>query len=275
MKFGYYALYLYGKENTQINKRIKDIPRKKLGELNKQIQEMILPSGWEEKSSIFHAAIETYLNVLKYCEIPEDQNVKQADISFLEKTKGVFDRVTTAFIRAYKKHNPLMEKGKSDKDKIIKLYKEISRQYVPRAHMPFAYLRIRELIAAGYMASVLILHKVFSTPGAKMLLDKVSGNFAVKLTSVVKSSIVKTGVKGVKGAYKYYKLYRIGSRAFKILRGIASPYTLIWTFGSPVLFQQLQDLLKEYTAHRIGRIILFTWESHMLKRKNKLNPLLW
>ncbi|MBN2439705.1 MAG: hypothetical protein JXJ04_00100 [Spirochaetales bacterium] len=275
MKFGYYALYLYGKENTQISKRIKDIPKKKLGELNKQIQKMILPSEWEEKSSVFHKAIETYLDILKTSGIPEDTKAKQADISFLAQTKNVLGRVTTSFLRAYKKHNPLSKKKESDKDKIIKLYSEISREYVPGAALPFAYLRIKELIAAGYMTSVLILHKVLSTPGSKLLLDKISGDFAVTLTSIAKSDIVKTGAKGVKGAYKYYKIYRIGSRAFKVLRGIASPYTLIWTFGSPVLFQQFQDLLKEYTAHRIGRIILFTWESHMLKKENKLHPLLW
>jgi hypothetical protein len=90
-----------------------------------------------------------------------------------------------------------------------------------------------------------------------------------------KSDIAKTGAKGIKGVYKYYKLFRLGSRAFKIVRGIAAPYTFIWTFGSPVLFQQLQDLLKEYIAHRVGRLILFTWESHMLRKKSKLHPLLW
>ncbi|MBN2531421.1 MAG: hypothetical protein JXB88_00945 [Spirochaetales bacterium] len=276
MKFGYYALYLYGKENTQISKRIKDIPKKKLGELNKQIQEMILPSGWENKSDFFQQAVESYLEVLKTSGIPMDQEVMMADQSFLDKTKGVLTRVTTAFKRAYKKHNPLDKKEESDKDKILKFYGEISRQYVPKARIPYTYLRLKELIAAGYMASVMILHKILSTPGAKLLLDKISGNFAVKLTSAVKdSNLLKVGVKGIKGAYKYYKLYRIGSRAFKVLRGIASPYTLIWTFGSPVLFQQLQDLLREYTAHRIGRLILFTWESHKLKKKSSLHPLLW
>lgn len=275
MKFGYYALYLYGKENTQISKRIKDIPKKKLGDLNKQIQELILPSGWENKSSNYRKAVGSYLDVLKSIGIPEDREVIITDQSFLDKTKDVFGRVTTAFKRAYKKHNPLMKKGESDKDKIIRLYMEISRQYVPKARIPFTYLRLKELIAAGYMASVMILHKILSTPGAKLLLDKISGNFAVKLTSAAKSSFIKAGAKGVKGAYKYYKLYRIGSRAFKVLRGIASPYTLIWTFGSPVLFQQLQDLLREYVAHRIGRLILLTWESHLLKKKNRLHPLLW
>jgi hypothetical protein len=275
MKFGYYTLYLYGKENTHISKRIKNIPKKKLGKLNKEIQTMILPSEWKEKSSQFHKALEVYLEALKLCGIPEDQKAKQAEQSFLDQTKNVMNRVTTAFIRAYKKHNPLSKTKESDKDKFILLYREISKQYVPRAAIPFAYLRIRELIATGYMASVLVLHKVLSTPGAKLLLDKLSGNFAVTLTSFAKSDIAKTGAKGIKGAYTYYKLFRLGSRAFKILRGIAAPYTFIWTFGSPVLFQQLQDLLKEYIAHRTGRLILFTWESHILRKKNKLHPLLW
>jgi len=275
MKFGYYALYLYGKENTQINKRIKEIPKKKLGKFNKQIQGMILPSGWEVKSSRYTQAIKAYLAVLKASGIPEDTEGIGNTQTFFDKTKDVFGRVTTSFMRAYEKHNPLLKKGESDKDKIIRLYMEISRQYVPKARMPFTYLRIGELIAAGYMASVLILHKVLSTPGIKLLLKQLSGNFAVTITSAVKNDFIKTGVKGVKGAYKYYKIYRIGSRAFKVLRGIASPYTLIWTFGSPVLFQQLQDLLKEYVAHRIGRIILYSWESHILKKKNTLHPLLW
>jgi hypothetical protein len=278
MKFGYYALYLYGKENTQISKRIKNIPRKKLGDMNRQIQESILPRVWEEKSSRYPDAVTAYLAVLKSIGVPLDREVIPEDQSFMEKTKDILDRVTTSFKRAYKKHNPLNKKGMGDKDKIIQLYQEISRQYVPKARIPFTYLRLKELIAAGYMASVMILHKILSTPGAKLLLNKISGDFAVKLTSVVKSDLVQDGAKGVKGMYKYYRLYRIGSRAFRVLRGIASPYTLIWTFGSPVLFQQLLDLLKEYIAHRTGRLLLFTWESHTLKKlkkKNRLHPLLW
>jgi hypothetical protein len=275
MKAGYYAVYLYGKQNTHISKRIKKIPKKRLGEMNREIQELILPSSWKEKSSRYSLAVQLYRALLKEFEIPQDKAVLEETASALEVTKKILERVTTTFKKAYKKQNPFSKQAVSDRIKVVKLYRELARIYVPGTKEPFQYLRLRELIATGYMASVLVLHKVLSTPGIRLLLDKISGDFAITLTSFVRKEAVKTGAKGVKEVYKYYRLYRMGSRAWRVLRGIVSPYTLIWTLGRPVLFQQLQDLLKEYSAHRIGRLMLYCWESHILRKKMLIKPLLW
>ncbi|MBN1697078.1 MAG: hypothetical protein JW881_06165 [Spirochaetales bacterium] len=275
MKAGYYAIYLYGKKNTHISKRIKSIPKKKLGELNSRIEEMIKPSLWREKSSRYPAASRLYRELLTEFGITRDASVEEIKENPFGTTKTILRRIASSFKKAYQKQNPFYRNRENDKLKLLRLYREIAGVYVPGTNEPFQYLRLEELIATGYMASVLILHKVLTTPGIRLLLDKISGDFAITLTSLVSHEAVKAGFKGAKDAYKYYRLYRLGSRAWRVVRGIVSPYTLIWTLGSPVLFQQLQDLLKEYAAHRIGRLMLYCWESHILKTKMTIIPILW
>ena len=275
MKVGYYSLYLYGRNNNIIGKRIKNIPRKKLGELNKKMQAIILPDKQIKKSSRYQKAVDTYMAFLKEFEITPDKVFINKKEQFKQKTKKIFNMVSTAIKRAYIKRNPFRKNKTGEKEKLLRFYLEIGKIYAPRAKEPFKYLRLRELLSCGYMASVIILHKVLYSPGLKPLLSKVSGDFSITLLNIVKDEKVKLGAKGVKKAYNLFSIYRMGSRAFRVLRGIVAPYTLIWTFGSPVLFQQFQDILKEYVSHRIGRLMLFTWESNMLKRKNDLKPLLW
>jgi len=273
MKASYYALYLYGRQNKDISKRIKGIPKQKLAQINTQIQAQLLPSAWSEKSSRYHRAVVIYLKSLEQMGIAPDPEVLGVDPGFLEKTKKILDRVKTAFSKSYKKANPFIKK-QEEKNNIIAILLNISSAYVPHAAKPYKYLRIKELIATGYMASIIIIHKILSTPGVNMLLNKLSLNYALKLSSIARQQFVVDGAKSAGNLYKYYRLYRIGSRALKVLRGLSGPGGLMWTLGSSVLFQQVQDLLREYVVHRISRLTLFMWESHILKKASNLHPLL-
>ncbi|MBN1798805.1 MAG: hypothetical protein JW822_09510 [Spirochaetales bacterium] len=273
MKVSYYALYLYGRQNKDISKRIKGIPKQKLAELNSQIQAQLLPSAWSEKSSRYHRAVVVYLKSLEQMGIASDPEVLGEDPSFIEKTKKILDRVKTAFSKSYAKTMPFIKK-QEDKHNIIEHLLTISAVYVPHADKPYKYLKIRELMATGYMASIIIIHKILATPGVNILLNKLSFNYALKMSSLARQQLVVDGAKSVGSLYKYYRLYRIGSRALKILRGLSGPGGLMWSLGSSVLFQQVQDLLREYVVHRISRLTLFTWESHILKKQTSLHPLL-
>jgi hypothetical protein len=274
MKVSYYALYLYGRQNKDISKRIKSIPKKKLAEFNKQIQARLLPSAWPEKSSRYHRAVVVYLKSLERMGVAPDPEVLGQDPGFLEKAKKIFVRVKAAFSRSYAKTIPFIKKQEY-KNNIIMHLLNISAVYVPHADKPYRYLRIKELIATGYMASIIIMHKILSTPGITILLNKLSLNYALKLSAMARQQLVVDSVKGAGDLYKYYRLYRIGSRALKLLRGLSGPGGLMWSLGSSVLFQQVQDLLKEYVVHRISRLSLFTWEAHILKKQIDLHPLLF
>jgi hypothetical protein len=275
LKFGYYSLYLYGKENSHIKKRITLIPKKKLSEMNRQIQAMILPSGWEKKSRIFPGAVSVYLSMLKESGIVQDPEVIESARTFLEKTKDLIGRIRGTIKRAYDKHNPFSGKEDSDWIKVRNLFYAVGREYTKGSDTPLVRLRINEIVAAGYMASVMIFHKLFSTPGLRLILDKIPVSFALKLVKTAKTDAIKMGMDTAKEAMKYYRLFRLGYRAYKIVRGIVSPYTLVWTLANPIVFQQVKDLLNEYIAHRTGRLLLYTWESSVLKKKSSLTPILW
>jgi hypothetical protein len=274
MKVSYYALYLYGRENREISKRIKSIPKQKLTEFNKQIQAWLSPSAWPEKSSRYDRAVAVYLTSLENMGVAPDPEVLGKDPGFLETAKKIFVRVKSAFSRSYAKTIPFIKRQEQENNIIMHLL-SISAVYIPHADKPYKYLRIKELMATGYMASIMIIHKILSTPGINILLNKLSINYALKLSVMARERIVVDSAKSVGELYKYYRLYRIGSRAWKVLRGLSGPGGLVLSLGSSVLFQQARDLLKEYVVHRISRLTLFTWETHILKKRIDLHPLLF
>jgi len=275
LKLSYYFLYLYGRDNTQISKRVKAIPKSRLGNMNKQVNTLITPKNWEKKSNLFWQAYAVYNNLLQEFGLATDNSNGATKSSLYEKGKIIIERIGSIVKRAYAKQSPFAKQISGYRQELLRLYYVIGMVYAPKAKEPIFALRIGEVLEIGYMASVILLHKVMATPGIAALLDKISGNFAIKIKVIAGQDIIKSTGKKVKDIYKYYRLYRMGSRAFKVIRGIAAPYTLLWSAGSPLLWQQLEDLIKGYIFHRAGRLLLYGGEMHILRKKNNLNPILW
>ncbi len=273
LKISYYALYLYGRENKNINQRISAVPKQKLTEISKQIESMIRPGSWEEKSSLYEKAVTVYQAALEELGIAKDQAVSEEDGSFLGKAMQVLDRIKKAFSKTYTNANPFIKKQVQG-NAVLEIILGISAVYMPRSQKPYRYLRLKELITAGYMASIIIIRKIMTTPGANLLLEKLSVDFALKITAIARQDTVIDGAKSIGELFKYYRLYRIGSRAIKVIRGISGPYGLILSLGSSVLIQQAKNLLYDYIIHTTARLTLFTWESHILKKDRGLLPLL-
>jgi hypothetical protein len=275
MKIGYYSIYLYGRENNVINKRIRQIPRDKLSKLSKTIEDRIVPDEWNRKSRFYDAAVEVYLAFLDKHNITRDEKISLKKQKFTEKTKKMFTNFFEVTKKAYTKQNPFKNMKFEDKDRIIEMYKLIGNQYYRRAKEPILMFRIGEILEMGYMGSIILLNVVFSTPGAGALLDKISLDFALKMKDLSKREIVKDSVSGIGKSVKYFSLFNKARKIFNITRGIVAPYSLAFTFGSPIIIQQLQEMLKGFVYHRAARILLFGWEKNKLHKKESLDLILW
>ncbi len=275
LKIGYYGLYLYGRGNTDISRRIRDIPKSRIGDINRRIEELLHPQKWPERSVLYQSAIEIYRETLAGYGI-------SADARFSAERPGparaVFDSIRKLLdlsIRAHLKGNGHPEHPASDRDRLLLLYRRIGTAYYPRSAEPILTFRIREILEMGYMGSILLLDKVLSTPGVRFLLDRVSIDFMLKMKSFAEHDAVRLTAGQVRNSLKLYRNYRQASDIFRIVRGIATPYTVIWHLGSPVLYEQLSDMLRQFVYHRAGRLLIYGWESNILKTKRDISPILW
>ncbi len=275
LKIGYYAIYLYGRKNTAIAKRIKSIPKKNISEIALLIEETIKPGNITELSSFHPAAVKAYEDFLRESEMDPDPLFVTEEKNWVQHTGHFFKRLGKSYIKAYTKYNPLYKPKGSEIDKMKNLSLRIAQIYSPKKEHPLWSLRLREVLAFCYYSSVLIVHKVFITPGAGLLLDQMPLDIAVKAGEIASQENVKETVKGISEGLKWYRLFSRGKKMFNIFRGITAPYSLIWTFGSPGIIQQAQNLFKEYIYHRSGRLWLYTWECNAYSHNPKLEQLLW
>jgi len=275
MKIGYYAIYLYGRENNAINKRIKQVPKGKLAELSKAVEEQILPKNWEDKSKFYAKAAKEYLSILEKFNLPVDEKVSIQKQKFTEKTKKILSSIVEVTKKAYSKQNPFKKNQFKDKDQIIELYKKIGNAYYKKVKEPILMFRINEILEMGYMGSIILLNAIFVTPGAGALLDKISLDFALKIKDLSKREIIKDSISGIGKSVKYISLFNKARKIFNITRGIVAPYSLAFTFASPIVIQQLQEILRGIIYHRSGRMLLYGWEKNKLHKKDKIEPLLW
>ncbi len=275
MKIGYYAIFLYGRDNNVINQRIKQIPKNKLSEISKIIEQLILPEKWEKKSKFYDTAAKEYLKVLEKFNLPVDEKVALKKRKFTEKTKKLLSSIVEVTKKAYKKQNPFKKQEFKEKEQFLEMYRNIGKTYYKKLKEPILMFRINELLEMGYMGSIILLNAIFVTPGASTLLDKISLDFALKIKNISRREIVKDSISGIGKTAKYISLFNKARKIFNITRGIVAPYSLAFTFASPIILQQLQEILRGFIYHRSGRILLYGWEKNRLHKKDKLHPLLW
>ncbi len=279
LKIGYYGMYLYGRDNAAIRARIKDLTGDSLAGINSRVEHCLLNVNSAQTSPCFQEALRVYLKLLEEFGLRPDSKLAGNDGVATEAPRGFWSRFWQTTKEAYRRQNPLHKAGPSDKENLERLYSEISRVYYPRAETPLLRLRVKEIIEVGYMASAIILHKIFATPGVSTLLDTVSLDFALRVKSLAEGTLVVDAVKKLGLSYRYLRFFRRGWKvvnlARKVTLKVAASASLVWTLSSPIAFQQLRTILREYIYYRAGRLLLYAWEMNKLKRKEELADLIW
>jgi len=294
LKIGYYAPYLYGRRNTVISRRIKQISKERLAVINMRVEDRLTLSLGDGASPHFKEAAELYFRFLTELGLGEDSGIGLGKTSTTEKKGRPSEKPHSApkddlfgqsgrFLakiwetskQAYRSQNPLSGRALGDFKEIYRLFQEIGRVYHPGAEQPYLKLRIHEALEMGYMGSVLILHRIFSTPGSRALLDRVSVQFVLQVKRFAEGDFARYGSEYLNVSYKSLRLVHRARKIFRVFRGTLFPMALVTTLGSPILFQQLKLLLREFVYHRAGRLFLYTWEANALGRRSPLDLLLW
>jgi hypothetical protein len=273
LKIGYYATYLYGRKNSHIRKRIREISTSRLWVINLRIEEALTPS--DRLSSHYQKAVETYLELLEEFGLALDKTVLVEKGEKAHWAAGLADSLWTITKQAYRNQNPLSSQASDDLQMILRMYREISEVYVPGAEAPILRLRLREVVEVGYLACLVFLQKILTTPGARLLLDKVSCEFVFQLTRVSEKELVKLGTEYLDLSYKSYRLVRKARKLFYIVRGASLPTALLSILGSPILMQKLKNILRDFTYHRVGRLLLYAWETNELKTERHMDLFLY
>jgi hypothetical protein len=273
LKIGYYAPYLYGRKNSLINRRIRQISKERLWIINMRVEERLALSAREERSPHYLKAVEIYLRCLGELGLSEDPEVVRGQET-LKKGGRFLERMWETSKRAYLNQNPITAQDPSHLKQVYRLYEVIARVYYPKADQPLLQLRIHEALEMGYMGSILILHKIFSTPGVRALLDHVSVEFVLQAKRFTEDDFLKYGSKYLSMSYRSLRLLRKVQRIFRVFGGGLLPTSLIVTLGSPILVQQLKTTLQEFVYHRAGRLFLYTWETNTLRTQSPLGLLL-
>jgi hypothetical protein len=283
MKVGYYTIYLYGRENTIINQRIAAIPGKRIALISKDIELLLTEAFQTNKSKYFDKARTVYQTLLKEFEVDEDDKLSTdlltADPSFVQALGKKISKILKNFLtnsrEAYKKQNPFIIYEAQDKEKLLRLYYELGKIYFPKVKEPILMLRLTEAIEIGYMSSLLLLNFFLSTPGINMLLGNISVDFILKVKKLATSNRLRNAITSFNHSYKYVSVANKIYKIFRVAQGIVSPYQLVFTLSSPIIFQYVQQALRQFAYHKSGRLLLYGWESNCLKRTNRLTSLLW
>lgn len=262
LRIGYYGMYLFGEKKSELDSLITSLGQEDIQKFAEIVEKRIKPKDESSNRTRYAEAVEVYMAELKKYLIDEDKLFLHAKRTKLEETKLFLDKVARSAQNALSKLNPLEEKQIGDMGKLLDIVGGISKVYRPKGDNPYMYLRVGEVVEAGFMASVLILNIVYQTPGAKQVIDAVPVQFVMMAKDITKGDIVKDAGDKLKLSYKVYQIFRIAGKVFNVFRKIAAPYTLIWTIGSPILFQHLQGEIKRAIFHRIGRLTLYTWEAN-------------
>ncbi len=275
LKAGYYAMYLYGRENAGISRRIAKVPGRRLDELARGIEELITPSRWKKKSSRYDEAAAAYNDLLVSFGLGEDDETFESRHERKHPVKRFFTSLFTTIRQAYAAEMPFIETHQDDLSMLQTLYRTIGGIYGPGVREPLLTFRIRELLEMGYMGSVLLLQKLISTPGLNRLLESITIEFILKVKAVAELDFVRLTARGVKGPYKTFRLYRKAGKLAAALRGAASPFMLLWHLGGPVATRQLLNMVRRFVYVRVGRVLLYGWETSVLRLRRTLTQILW
>lgn len=275
LKAGYYAMYLYGRKNAGISRRIAEVPGRKLDELAHGIEELITPSRWKVKSARYDEAAAAYNDLLVSFGLGEDGEAFESRYDRRHPVKRFLTGLFTTIRQAYTAEMPFLETHQDDLSMLRTLYRTIGGIYRPGVREPLLTFRIRELLEMGYMGSVLLLQKLISTPGVNRVFESISIEFILRLKAVAELEFVRLTARGVKGPYKSYRLYRKAGKLAAALRGAASPYMLLWHLGGPVAARQVLNMVRRFVYIRAGRVLLYGWETSLLRLRRTLTRILW
>ncbi len=277
LKMTYYGIYLYGGENPLIAERLKALSRKDIVEAGKKLEKLLNPSEWE---AISPSGEEAALRMNAFyrdggfkTDLPLEEIGQQAQAgSEKQKKRGrkrrfllrEFNHLKGSTLLAVRRELGVKKEEYGIIEGLSRLFTLLGEVYLPGESTPMERLRTEDLLAAGYYTSILVLSKLYSAPGLRSTMGRISVDFAVKISSLSEDELVKQLFFGARSSIRMAgaasKIHRIS----RMLRGKYHPAGFAISFAPPLALAHIERNIKGGIYHTAGRLMLYIWEKNCL-----------
>lgn len=263
IKIGYYTIYLYSDRNSSLHKRLK-FSHKEIINRGEIIQ---------ERHTKFKNRFQYTPHLAEAIELLKSEIMKENIMPNREFSKEniTFDRVLKRFSNIVK--NTIDSELSSDASNkfnfkpLIGISKKIGNIYYPKSEQPIFQMRVKEIIELGYFLTTVSLRNIYTIPASKQLLDKIPLKLVIDISDFIDD----------KNLTKHIPTIKKGGRIFKNVQGYywasraivkrSNPVVFVASMITPILFQQVDDSVKEYVYNMSGMLLIDSYESTTLKSK--------
>jgi len=273
LRISYYGIYLYGGENPIITGRIQSLKKKDIIAAGRRLEEILNPENWNEHSILFEEGAQRVNAVLRDLGIETDHRIEDALRSGeysgkrRARSRRIFRRIRNAAVLAARRQifsspgdSPGFIEG------ISSLWQSAAEHYSPRNNPSFEELRVREIIAGGYFSSILLLSRLYSAPGIRSTLGRISVEFAVRINELTEDELIR-GI--FAGALRGLRIAGTAGRIRRLQKSLKARYhpaALAFSFVSPFALAHIETSIRTAIYHRAARLVLYIWEANKMKR---------
>ncbi|MFW6364222.1 MAG: hypothetical protein ACOC0D_10285, partial [Spirochaeta sp.] len=280
LKIAHYALYLYGGKNSGIQKRIHaTLSSKRIGVLARQAEQMIAVERNSEHSLLYEEAVAAYQDFLGERQLGADSRLAKEGIRKRDRLRRFIRRTTRYYAKAYGGRSTTGTQNILED--LTEIHTRIASVYQPGKQDPWRALqalRGREILAFGYLSSILMIHMLLSIPVVGQLAGKSRMQLVVRMSAIVGDETARRRLK------QGFEIIRHTTRAASIWRRVhvaaatvvkRKPVLIIPSIILPGIKVGIEDNLRLRIYSRFSRLLLYTWEYSSLGRKPDLETVLW
>ena len=262
IKIGYYTVYLYSDRNSALYKRLK-FSHKEIIKRGEIIQER--HTKFKDRFE-FTPYLSKALDLLR-TELEGERIMPSKEIT---SNKDTFTRLFTRFSNVVKKTIDSELSSGSNKfnlKPIIGICERIGKVYYSKSVQPIYQMRVKEAIELGYFLTTVSLKNIYTIPGTNLLLDKIPLKLVIDISEFIESKNIKRTIPAIKKGSRVFRNIHSYYRASKVIVKRGNPVIFVSSMLTPILYQQVDDSLKEYVYNMTGRLLIDSYEASFLKSK--------
>ncbi|MGL1892785.1 MAG: hypothetical protein OCD02_14230 [Spirochaetaceae bacterium] len=263
IKVGYYTIYLYSDRNSSLHNRL-EFSHKDIIEKGGIAQDR--HTKFKNRfnfTTYLESALKAFKDELKKENILHSREAQQDN----DTLQRLITRVTNTIKNTVDSELNFDSKNSLNLKPLIGISETIGRVYFPKSEQPLFNLRVKEAIELGYFLTTILLKNIYTIPASKDLLDKIPLKLVIDINDFLGTSGIKEYIPHIKTGSKIAKNIQGYFWATQFIIKKSHPLIFVVSLVTPILFQQVQDSLKEYIYNSVGLLLIDSYESTILKCK--------
>lgn len=264
IKVGYYTIYLYSDRNSSLHNRLKfshkDIIKR---------GEIIEKRHTKFKNRYDYSPyLENAMKVLND-ELNKENIMPNKDITIKgDAFSRIIKRVTNTLKNTIDSELTSEPSNKFNLKPIIRISENIGKVYFTNSTQPLYQMRVKESIEFGFFFTTVLLKNIYTIPASKAFLDKIPLKLVIDISDFIEDKNIKKHIPTLKKGSKIFKNIKSYYWASKVIVKRSNPVVFVASMVTPILFQQVDDSVKEYVYNMTGKLLIDSYESTVLKSKN-------